>query len=136
MRAYTGVRKCPFHNLALATIRSDKKSSASSHPTSRDGVLFESRLRVIHLRQIRFDRSSSLIHVSRIQKSERAFHLDFIACTHLSFGSRFSRSPALSSNSRRESNRNEKKDPFGSIVNGACGSARVRRLVISIACKR
>jgi hypothetical protein len=35
------------------------------------------------------------------------FHLDFIACPHLSFGPRFSRSPALSPHSRRESNRNK-----------------------------
>jgi|GEM_PF-1889062 len=62
-----------FHNLALATLRGDTKSSASLHPTSRDGVLFESCLRVIHLQQIRFDRSGSrvVIHASRIQKSER-----------------------------------------------------------------
>ena len=33
MRAYTGVRKCPFHNLALASIRNDKKSSAALHPS-------------------------------------------------------------------------------------------------------
>jgi hypothetical protein len=73
MRAHTGVRKCPFHNLALATIRSDKKSRASLHPTFRDRVLFKSCLRVIHLRQIRFDRSGSrvVIHASKIQKSER-----------------------------------------------------------------
>jgi hypothetical protein len=59
--------------LALATIRGDKKCTASLHPTSRDGVRFESCLRVIHLQQIRFDRSDSLvvIHASRIQKSER-----------------------------------------------------------------
>jgi hypothetical protein len=35
------------------------------------------------------------------------FHLDFIACPHLSFGTRSSRSPELSPNSRRESNYNE-----------------------------
>jgi hypothetical protein len=27
MRAYTGVQKCPFHNLAPANFRSGKKSS-------------------------------------------------------------------------------------------------------------
>jgi hypothetical protein len=60
MRAYTGVRKCPFHNLALATNRRQEIRRLVTS-TSRDGVLIGTCLRVIHLQQIRFNRRGSLV---------------------------------------------------------------------------
>jgi hypothetical protein len=139
-----------YSHLARATIRSDQKSSTSLHPTSRDGVHFERYFRVIHLQQIRFDRSASLvvIHASRNSETERSKRpirsvtnglwllvvgicprnrpiemkclqsvkslmwrescfIGILSLVLLSFGTRFSRSPALSPNFGRESNRNE-----------------------------
>src|SRR5688572_12983231 len=40
--------------------------------------------------EIKYSPSVKESHAARV-----AFHLDFIACPHLSFGSRFSRSPAI-----------------------------------------
>jgi hypothetical protein len=66
MRVSTGVRKCPFPNLALATLRSDKKSTPRYIQHPGDGALFESCLKVIHLQQIRFDRSGEIDRLQEV----------------------------------------------------------------------
>jgi hypothetical protein len=61
-----------------------------------------SLVRYIDPIEMKYSQSVKESHAAR-----GAFHLDFIVCPHLTFGSCFSRSPALSPNSRRESSRNE-----------------------------